>query len=191
LLLRVFEQTKAQETARLQAEEARALERSIFLTILIAFALLAGVFAYYYRRTARLNQALKQSNQIKDTLFSIIGHDLRGPAGGIMQALEMVDAKLLDKGEEEQVISLLKQQSRTFYDTLNNLLIWAAAQLKGAQPQITSIDALSAIRKTLDLLNTQAKTKGVTINASDAEHWPSWLTAINLISSYVILSVTL
>jgi signal transduction histidine kinase len=169
LLQKVFEKNKVQETARLRAGEARALERAVFITVLIAVLILAGFFAWHYHRTKRLNRALQQSNQIKDTLFSIIGHDLRGPAGNIMQALEMVDAGLLDEAEEQEVISLLKDQSRSFNETLNNLLNWAAAQLKGAQPHIASVDALTSIRKTLELLNAQAAAKGIRINVPNEE----------------------
>jgi signal transduction histidine kinase len=167
LLQDVFKKNKAEETAKLRAEEIRQRERAIFLTVMISLTILIAIFAFYYRRTKRLNKALFQSNQIKDTLFSIIGHDLRGPAGSIMQALEMVDAGLLNEQEEKEVIKLLKQQSRSFNETLNTLLSWAAAQLKGAEPHITSVDAMMTIRKSLDLLMAQAAVKDVKIN------WPN------------------
>lgn len=165
LLQQVFNKNKAQEIARLQENDDQQRERAIFITILTALALLAGVFAFYYRRTKRLNNALYESNQIKNKLFSIIGHDLRGPAGGIMQALEMIDAGLLDEQEEKEVIRLLKQQSQAFNETLNTLLNWAAAQLKGTEPHIASVDAMIAIRKTLDLLMAQAMAKNIHITA--------------------------
>ncbi|MEO3402853.1 HAMP domain-containing sensor histidine kinase [Mucilaginibacter sp. CAU 1740] len=168
LLQAVFEKSRKKEAEHLRADAIRTRERTIGLTVTIALALLTGIFAYYYRSTRRLNKALAKSNQIKDTLFSIIGHDLRGPAGGIMQALEMVDAGLLDEEEQKEVISLLKQQSRTFNETLNTLLNWASAQLKGAQPKVASINAMDAIQRSLDLLKAQAAVKAVRIKQPDA-----------------------
>lgn len=164
LLQAVFEKNKKQEFAKLHAEESRERERYVFLTILVSFVMLIGIFAFYYRRIRLLNKALYKSNKIKDTLFSIIGHDLRGPAGGIMQALEMVDTGLLDQQEEKEVISLLKQQSHTFNETLNTLLTWATAQLKGAQPQVTSVNTTTAIQRSIDLLKAQATVKDIRIN---------------------------
>jgi signal transduction histidine kinase len=172
LLQDIFRKSRAQETAKLRAEESRQRERAIFLTVMISLTLLIAIFAFYYQRTKRLNKALFQSNQIKDTLFSIIGHDLRGPAGSIMQALEMVDAGLLDEQEEKQVIKLLKQQSRSFNETLNTLLSWASAQLKGAQPHITSVDAMTTIKKSLDLLMAQAMAKDISINSPNYHDLP-------------------
>lgn len=163
LLQKVFRKNKAHEMAKLRAVENQQRERAIFVTIAISLMALIAIFAYYSQRTKRLNKALSQSNQIKDTLFSIIGHDLRGPAGSIMQALEMVDAGLLDPQEEKKVIGLLRQQSRSFNETLNSLLNWAAAQLKGAQPQVTSVDTLTTIQKSLDLLMAQAVAKDIHI----------------------------
>ncbi|MES2456292.1 MAG: HAMP domain-containing sensor histidine kinase [Bacteroidota bacterium] len=169
LLQEVFEKSRKREEGQLRGEAERARERMVWLTILIALGLLTAVFAFYYRRTRKLNKALFKSNQIKDTLFSIIGHDLRGPAGGIMQALEMVDAGLLDQQEEKEVIGLLKQQSRSFNETLNTLLNWASAQLKGAQPHIASVNTMDAIQRSLDLLRTQAAAKEIEIHQPAAE----------------------
>lgn len=171
LLQQVFDKNRRQEVARLHAEAQRSRERLTWTAVLVVFLLLAAIFAYYYKRTSRLNRALTKSNRIKDTLFSIIGHDLRGPAGGIMQALEMVDAGLLDEQEQKEVIGLLKQQSRSFNETLNTLLNWATAQLKGAAPQTSSIDALDAIQRSLDLLKTQAAVKSIEIHAPAAAHF--------------------
>ena len=170
LLQDVFKKSRAEETAKLRAQEERQRERAIFLTVMISLFLLIAIFAYYYRRTKKLNKALFQSNQIKDTLFSIIGHDLRGPAGSIMQALEMLGTGLLNQQEEEQMIDLLKQQSHSFNETLNTLLNWAAAQLKGAQPQITQVDVMTTIQQSLSLLKAQAAIKNISINSATSDN---------------------
>lgn len=172
LIQDVFKKHKAEEIAQLHDEETHQRERAIFITVAISLIILLLIFAYYYRRIKRLNRALSQSNQIKDTLFSIIGHDLRGPAGSIMQALEMVDTGILDQQEEKKIISLLRHQSRSFNETLNTLLNWAAAQLKGAQPQITSVDTLVTIQESLDLLMTQAAAKDIRIIPPHGNHLP-------------------
>jgi len=164
LLQSSFEQNKHQEIAKLRAEELRVRERAVFITILVSLALLTSIFAFYYNRTKRLNKALYNSNKVKDTLFSIIGHDLRGPAGGIMQALEMVDQGDLDEQERKEIISLLKHQSRSFNETLNTLFNWASAQLKGVQPRVAPVDAIVIIQRSRDLLRVQAAAKNINIS---------------------------
>ncbi len=170
LLQSVFEKNKREEATRLHAEELQKRERAVFLTIMVSLMLLTVTIAFYYTRTHRLNRALYKSNQIKDTLFSIIGHDLRGPAGGIMRVLEMLDTGTLGEQEEKKVIGALKQESHVFNETLDTLLNWASAQLKGAHPQVASVNALTSIQKSLDLLRMQANEKNVQVNLPNEDN---------------------
>ncbi|WP_158557162.1 sensor histidine kinase [Mucilaginibacter conchicola] len=166
LLNKLFENNKRKDQARLLAEERRKRELLLFIFISVSLALLTLTFGMYYRRLRRLNKALLKSNRIKDTLFSIIGHDLRGPAGNIMQALDMLGTGLLDASEEKEVTGLLREQSRSFNETLNTLLNWSTAQLKGARPQVAFVNAMSAIQRSLDLLRAQAAAKNIEISAT-------------------------
>ncbi|RFZ94876.1 sensor histidine kinase [Mucilaginibacter conchicola] len=165
LLKTVFESNRRKEEARQRAVEQNKDDRLIFIMISTSLVLLFLVFALYHRKLSRLNRSLLKSNRIKDTLFSIIGHDLRGPAGNIMQALDVLGLDLLDDAEEKEVITLLKEQSWSFNETLNTLLNWATAQLKGAEPQVATVNAMSAIQRSLDLLRAQAIAKNIEISA--------------------------
>ncbi len=70
---------------------------------------------------------LMKNNLTKDKLFSIIGHDLRGPILSLKQ--------LLQETEDEKVIKRfipkLKNDVEHIHFTLNNLLIWGKTQMKG------------------------------------------------------------
>lgn len=164
LLQTTFAKNKAREIAHVKAAEAAKLERYIFLSVIIFILLTAAASAIYFSRINKLNKELRASNQVKDKLFSIIGHDLRGPAGGIMEALDMVDSGILNEAEQKEVIGLLKKQSRSFNETLNSLLNWAATQLQGAETHKGRIDVKAIIQKSLDVLEGQARKKHITIN---------------------------
>lgn len=164
LLQVTFAKSKAAEIRHVQAVGAAKLERYVLLTVIL-FILLIGIgLAVYFVRIKKLNKALQASNQVKDKLFSIIGHDLRGPAGGIMEALNMVDTGILDEQEQKQVIALLKKQSHSFNETLNSLLNWAATQLQGSQTHKARFDVRTVIQKSLDVLEGQARRKHITIH---------------------------
>jgi len=164
LLSRTFASNQAKELAHIEAEGRRKLERYTYLIIIIFVILSALLLAAYYFRTAKLNKDLQSSNKIKDKLFSIIGHDLRGPASGIMGALEIIDSGILSNEEEREIIRLLKKQSLSFNDTLNTLLSWASTQLKGANTEMTHFDPRVMIQKSLDILEGQAREKNITFN---------------------------
>ena len=68
-------------------------------------------------------------NSTKDRLFSIIGHDLRNPIGGIKSFLELMLYKdTYETQNLKQVFSHLLESSKQAYSLLDELLIWAKAQ---------------------------------------------------------------
>ncbi len=164
LLQTTFSRNKAREIAHIKVVESAKLERYIFLTAIVFILFIAIAMAVYFARTNKLNKELLASNQVKNKLFSIIGHDLRGPASGIMEALNMIDSGILNEAEQKEVIGLLKKQSRSFNETLNSLLSWAATQLQGAEIQQVRFDVKGIMQKSLDVLEGQAKQKHITIH---------------------------
>ncbi|NPA69118.1 MAG: PAS domain-containing sensor histidine kinase [Chlorobi bacterium] len=78
-------------------------------------------------RIHRQSEELKVSSAIKDTMFSIIAHDLRGPVGNITTALDIIrdDINELDKNEILEIIKPLRNSASAAYNLLVNLLFWA------------------------------------------------------------------
>lgn len=77
-----------------------------------------------------LNEKLEKSNATKDKFFSLIAHDLRGPIGNINQYIDLI---MYDINESEldslsQDFKILKSISKTSYDLLESLLVWASSQ---------------------------------------------------------------
>jgi PAS domain S-box-containing protein len=72
----------------------------------------------------------KESNATKDKLFSIIGHDLKGPINNILGFSELIDQNFKNFSEQEtkQYINLIYKSSVTVNDLLENLLTWSRAQ---------------------------------------------------------------
>ncbi len=72
----------------------------------------------------------KELNATKDKLFSIIGHDLKGPLNNILGFSELIDQNFENFSEQEikQYIKLIYKSSLTVTDLLENLLTWSRAQ---------------------------------------------------------------
>jgi len=72
----------------------------------------------------------KELNATKDKLFSIIGHDLKGPINNILGFSELIDQNFENFSEQEvkQYIKLIYKSSITVTDLLENLLTWSRAQ---------------------------------------------------------------
>ncbi|RYD58431.1 MAG: tetratricopeptide repeat protein [Sphingobacteriales bacterium] len=152
------------EIENLQLEnQKRTLERNLFITATLAFLILIFVLGYYYRYTRRLNKQLEESNRVKDRLFSIIGHDLRGPMNSVVQTLGLMEMGMLSKEEEQMLAGELKKQSELTLDTLNSLLHWGRTQLKGVQMKQVNFASKGVIEKNVDVLHTMAANKGIQI----------------------------
>ena len=76
------------------------------------------------------NQQLQEANAGKDTFFSIIAHDLRGPFTGLMGLTEAL-AENIEHYSQERLKSLLTQMhasAKNTYTLLSNLLEWSRFQ---------------------------------------------------------------
>jgi len=76
------------------------------------------------------NKDLEELNATKDKFFSIIAHDLRGPVGSMHSLLELISEPdiQMDKDQHFELLNVMKDVSKTTFDLLENLLIWANSQ---------------------------------------------------------------
>jgi PAS domain S-box-containing protein len=76
------------------------------------------------------NIKLKELNATKDKLFSIIGHDLKGPIGRFKNLVELMisDFDLTNTEKLSNTLKIIQKTASTSYDLLENLLLWAKTQ---------------------------------------------------------------
>lgn len=99
-------------------------------TIVIATIILLLVVLGFTIIVNRDKQELKAANTTINKLFSIIGHDLRGPLGNFKG---LIDLLLMEGGnnDPERINSLLKLMQKSAssnYDLLENLLSWSRTE---------------------------------------------------------------
>ena len=111
---------------------------------------------------------LKESNETKDRLFSIIAHDLRSPFNSLLGF-----SSLLNEEVESDNYSNIKTYSRhllnisnSAYELVDNLLNWARLQQSMIKPEITSIPLNELAKNTIKALLPKAEEKQITIEIS-------------------------
>lgn len=139
------------------------MQRNMVIVAIAAICIIIGILFFYYTRVRKLNKELRASNHIKDKLFSVIGHDLRSPIGGIVQTLELLDSNMLTQEESQEVIKELKSRGEGAYEILNSMLLWGKAQLQGTNITMVSFNPKSHIEKTIQSLTKQAQDKNIEI----------------------------
>ncbi|MBT8283582.1 MAG: tetratricopeptide repeat-containing sensor histidine kinase [Muriicola sp.] len=107
--------------------------------------------------------ALTDSNETKTKLFSIIGHDLRGPIGALQGLLQMFTDGEMNKSEFFEFIPKLKSDVDHIYFTLNNLLSWGNSQMNGSTTKASVFSLESIVDENINLLSELSKSKSIKI----------------------------
>ncbi len=106
---------------------------------------------------------LKNLNTTKNKLFSIIGHDMRGPIDNLSQLLDLLTSKEISDKDFMNFIPMLKKDVRSISFTLNNLLSWGNSQIRGSDTYQRRINLYDVIKENEDFLKVSASAKSITI----------------------------
>jgi signal transduction histidine kinase len=121
------------------------------------------------RKILKQAQVLRQLNKTKDTFFSIIAHDLRGPFNSLLnlfnilnEALEHNDLKMVS-----QNIQHIEFAARRTYNLLQNLLEWSKLQTGNINTQPEYFDIKILVKENMELFKEAAKQKNITLKAPE------------------------
>ncbi|MDR2968486.1 MAG: hybrid sensor histidine kinase/response regulator [Tannerellaceae bacterium] len=114
----------------------------------------------------RIKQTLEETIESRDTLYSVIAHDLRSPLGSLKMmanaVLLMTDRKTV--GEEVfEMLQMINKTSEELFLLLDNLLKWAKNRLNRQSTYRQQIDINSIVGSTATIYDSMAKQKGITL----------------------------
>lgn len=122
-------------------------------------------------RLRKSEQRLIELNATKDKLFSIIGHDLRGPIGNIRDALEMIMQGVIVTDMIEEFIESMSKEAKQTYNLLENLLYWARTQQNEIEQNPENLFLNEITTNMFELLGSMADAKSIElINDTDLHH---------------------
>ena len=106
---------------------------------------------------------LKNLNNSKDRLFSIIAHDLKNPFQSIIGFSELLreDFRAMEMKQIEEYLECIHDSSTTAYDLLYNLLEWARSQTRSVQINPVHIGLRDLASEVLELYSAQATNKEI------------------------------
>ncbi|MCD8739248.1 tetratricopeptide repeat protein [Mucilaginibacter roseus] len=138
------------------------------ITILIIVVVFYARIRAYNKQLQQLNADLTASNQSKDKLFSVLGHDLRAPLATLKNFLSLLEDDDLTASERKQVVTELQHNCDSSLDVLNKLLRWGQLQLKGKQVNPVSFDPAEIVGQNIRLFKNAAAEKQIIINTKIA-----------------------
>ncbi|TAI48636.1 tetratricopeptide repeat-containing sensor histidine kinase [Flagellimonas allohymeniacidonis] len=172
-------------------ETALAKQRNYIYFSILAVLILCTVI-FIIRRSEniqkKLNRELKEKskvvseretqlneiNRTKTKLLSIIGHDLRGPIGGLQGILKLFTQGEISKTEFLSFIPKLRNDVENISFALNNLLSWGQTQLNGVVTKPKRIYMEKLVTGNIQLLSEVAAGKSIKIINQLPESVPIW-----------------
>ncbi len=117
------------------------------------------------REIEAINKDLRDINQTKDRLFSIVAHDLRSPIATLKSLFELVQNRALTQDEFHELASEIKGSVDVLYLNLEQLLQWSQSQLKGIVADFEEIETQEVIKQHIDLYAAMAAQKNIKLYA--------------------------
>jgi len=163
--------------------------QTYFFYIILALGLIGLGAALFFLRARNLKKMnlelerevnirtddLKQLNTIKDKMFSIVSHDLRGPINSLEGVLELLGQGNLSSEELSMLSRKLGRDVGHLKIFLDNLLNWAKSQMHGITVNQQSVDLKKVVDQTYKLLQSEADRKNLHLKNRVSENMFAWV----------------
>ena len=116
-------------------------------------------------------EVLRQANATKDQLFSIIGHDLRGPLNSIQGLTELIRHYRLEKKPEkvDELMQHMNVSVKRLSHLLDNLLSWALNESGNFNFKIEEVNLSFLLQEVEGIFKETAIAKNINIKLEVAE----------------------
>ncbi len=159
---------KVQDLERIS--ERNATQRNSLIVIAILVILSLFVTLYYFRKISSLNHKLSKQqaelqdlNNMKDKLFSIVGHDLRGPVARLPVLLDVYEDPDTTEEEKKYLLDSLREHNKSLMEMLDKLLFWGQSLVKGIRMQAQVLNVKDIVRQNIELKKLALQDKSLTI----------------------------
>lgn len=109
------------------------------------------------------NTKMEEANAFKSKVLSIISHDMRSPLVSIKMMFNLHQRKQPGEVDMMHMLRLLEKEVDVAMNMLNNLLIWAKAQMDGSEIHTEAVTLHELAHENLSLLASQAQGKNITL----------------------------
>jgi len=171
--IELLQKEDALQKAQLNNQKLLTLSLSVLALLLIGIGVLVNrqrrrlkksqhILKQRKQEIITVNEELQRSNLSKDRILAVIGHDLRGPVGGLKELIELY----MDLGEFEpedfhNLLNAARESSTSTYHLLENLLSWANSQRGQIEFKPKTAHIKELVCHTVHLLNKAVNTRGI------------------------------
>lgn len=116
-------------------------------------------------RIKHINKQLQKANAEKDTLFTIIAHDLRSPMSGLLALTELLSHQpdIFSEKDIRRLSTELHKNARNTFELLEDLLQWARMSQGGIDYSPRQCSLTNLVNTGLSTVTDMAKSKEITL----------------------------
>jgi len=108
-------------------------------------------------------ERLEETNRIKDKLFSVVSHDIKGPLSSLKLSLLLAKTGTLKPEEFNHVVAGIETHMEQTTEFIDNLLQWARIQLRGIMYEPAAVNLEKLIDETITLLKPELQEKKIAL----------------------------
>lgn len=162
--LKLKEFQKEIELKKYESEQFQAQKQREFIAlILLIFTLFGviGIIGYQINKNRKQTSTLLQLTSTQNTLFGVIGHDLRSPVlAAYTNIKKVINNPDLTIEEIRSSLNSKVVRLNTLLLTLDNLLYWSNSQQKSFKRKPIQCNLLEIVEECLELLETNLELNG-------------------------------
>lgn len=179
---------KQQATDQLESQQQLNRQKTVLIYIFLILILALAIILFLYRNSiakkktnellAQKNaeiedkaEKLRQSNEVKNRLFSIIAHDLRGPLSSLQGMISIMEMNITSQEDIEKMMPEIGAQFKSTSTLLNNLLQWSQSQMDGYKVIPEKFDLIAILKQKEILLIDKLKKKKLSLTKPDGEYF--------------------
>ena len=150
------------------AESQASNNLPVYIAGILSFAVIAvsvswGRSKLMNKELATREMKLRNSNNVKNKVISVIAHDITGSIGFMPLSLGLCRDKSIPEDEKDALLYQLELNAVSSVKTLQNMLDWAKEQIQGTSLNQQHININEALEDELLLINASANQKNISI----------------------------
>ncbi len=135
-------------------------KKSVFSGVMVLFEDISAEKKIQRQLRYQADELMK-TNSLKDKLFTIISHDLKGPILGVRELMRLTNEGFVSKEEFFNILPEANKNMDSVSILLENLLAWTSSQMKGEVVEKEEFNLENMIQEQFLLFDKSVKEKGM------------------------------
>ena len=121
------------------------------------------------------HEALKDANETKDKLFSIIAHDIKSPLNLFQSILNLKNDDVISNDQFMAYQDSIRERLSTLSGTVDELLSWSKMQLGGINAYPARVNVNSVVQENAELFDSLIKRKKIDFKIDTSPELEAWI----------------